>query len=158
MMAKRKRISPTALITMITEKNWCNVHKFINEASVLGINGTFALHQVCCDSEAPLEIVKDIFYAHPKAALVKDAYQETPISIAVSSEFEGAVHFLANACPEASAIQDTDGSTPIHSAISILRCNNMIPSIVNNNPKAPFIVDGDGDSAFDCFFDTDMYS
>ena len=149
---KRRRISQTSLVTMIRKKNWYSVHMFLNEARILGINKTFALHQVCCDPEAPLEVVKEVYYAHPKAALEKDVFGETPIFVAVNSEFECAVEFLARVCPEASAIRDTSGSTPLHSAISTLDCNSMINSIINNYSKVPFIADDDGDSAFDCFF------
>ena len=152
MKAKRRKISPTSLVTIIKEKKWYSVHMFLNEARTLGANGTFALHEVCCDSEAPMGIVKDIYDAYPKAALAKDAFQETPLSVAVNAEFESAVHFLSNACPEASSIRDADGSTPIHLAMYTLNYNNMISSILNNNTEALFIVDNDGDSAFDCFF------
>lgn len=143
---------PNNLIRSIKYKVWSSVLLYLEEAKILDENDLHPLHEVCCDRGAPLNIVKYIYYACPKAALMKDTFEQTPISIAVGAGFEHVVYFLANACPEACAMIVMDGSTPMHSTISRLASSDMIYIMLNANPKLAFAVDDCGISAFHYFF------
>ena len=111
-----------------------------------------ALHDACDDFKTPMNIIQDIYNVCPDAALIQIDGKYTPISIAVESEFADAVHFLANACPEACSIRNDLGSTPLLSATYKINRSNIIDSIIIANPRAAFVGDNDGDSAFDTFF------
>jgi len=147
-----KRLKATRLLNSIATKNWYDINRYLNEANLPDRTNTYALHQICGDSTAPLKIVTDIYYAYPMAALAKNSHQDTPILIAVEAGFEDAVQFLAKACPEACAICDSLGSTPILSVVFSLNYNTMIDSMVIANPDAAFIANDEGNSAFDYFF------
>ena len=150
-MVKRRNASSN-LVQSIKKKKWCSINAYLHEAEFSNATNTYALHQICSYQDAPLQAVKEIYYAHPEAALAKNSSEETPLSIAVEAVFEDAVHFLANACPKASSIGDIDGCTPLLSAVSISKRNNMIGSMIKTNPGAAFVLDDEKESAFDSFF------
>jgi len=141
-----------SLAVSIKNREWHKIAEYLQEARISDFNNSYALHQICSNPRAPLQVVKMIFHAYPKAGLVQNNSQDTPIAIAVRALFENAVHFLANACPMSIAIGDLDGCTPMLSAISLNERNNMIDSMINANPAAAFIVDDEDESAFDGFF------
>ena len=148
----KRRFSTNNLIVSIKKRKWCDVHNYLYEADQPDSTNTYALHQICSDLAAPIKIVHDIYHACPKAALAKDNSQSTPIYLAVDAGFEAAVDFLANKCPESCAIRGKFGSTPVQLAVYGSNANKMIDSIINASPKAAFIRDDEGDSAFDIFF------
>ena len=132
----------------IAERNWSDVHRHVNEASLQNSDNGYALHDVCSDPSAPIQIVKDIYFAYPHAALAKDDDQHTPLCIAVDFEFEGAVEFLVNECTE-----DMEScASYLRSAVHSLSCTNIIDSFVTVNPKVAFVTDKNGNSTFDLFF------
>jgi len=151
-MSKRLKLSNNLLIESIRQEKWTNISVYLHEANLPDSNKTYALHEICMINTAPIKIVEVIYHAYPEAASIKNSYQDTPISIAVDCEFESAVHFLTNVCPESCSLADADGYFPLQSLIYNLRCNNMIDSIIKANPRSAFIIDDEGDSAFDFFF------
>ena len=92
--------------------------------------------------------MKDIYYAYPQAASAKDNDQHTPLYIAVEFGFEDAVEFLVNTCPE----DVVNNGSYLRSAVHSLMCTNIIDSFITANPETAFVVDSNGDSAFDLFF------
>ena len=79
----------------IAERSWSDVQKYLNEASLQNSDHGHALHLVCSDPTAPIEIVKDIYFACPQAAFAKDNEQHTPLCIAVDFEFDDVVEFFS---------------------------------------------------------------
>ena len=150
-MVKRSN-SSNNLIQAIKKRKWCGINQYLEEAKIPNENNSYALHDICIDPKAPLQVVKNIYNAYPEAALVKNKFEDTPISNAVGTFFEDAVRFLANACPEASSLGDMDNCTPMQSAISFPKHNNMIDSMIKTNPAAAFILDDEEESAFQGFF------
>ena len=150
-MAKRGNPSNN-LIEAIKKKKWCSINQYLDEAKIPNENNTYALHDVCINPSAPLQVVKDICNAHPEAALVKNKFKDAPTSNAVGTFFEDAVRFLANACPEAIFLSDISNCTPIQTAVSLMNYNNMIDSMIEANPGAAFILDDEEESAFQAFF------
>ena len=132
----------------IAERNWFNIKNHITEASLQNSDSGYALHIICSDPSAPIEIVKEIYFAFPQAALTKDNQQHTPLCIAVDYGFEDAVEFLVNTCPE----DIEDCASYLRSAVHSLICTKIIDSLTTANPEVAFITDNDGDSAFDLFF------
>ena len=148
-----KRGNPSNnLMETIKKKKWCSINQYLDEAKIPNENNTYALHDVCIDPSAPLQVVKDIYNAHPEAALVKNKFEDTPISSAVGTFFEDAVRFLANACPEAIFLTDISNCTLIQTAVSLMNHNNMIDSMIEANPRAAFVPDNEEESAFQAFF------
>ena len=146
------RNSSDSLIQAIKERKWHRINQYLDEAKFPDENKSYPLHGLCANPEVPLQIVECIYNAYPEAAMIKDNYEETPIYVAVGAVFEDAVHFLANACPIASSIGDADNCTPIQSAISLLKYNTMIDSMIDTNPGAAFAKDDEGENAFEAFF------
>ena len=147
-MFKRRRLS-NSLLKLIEERDWINIYKHIDKASLLDISSnTFALHEVCDDPTVPIKIVQDIYYAYPMAVFAEDNDQHTPLYIAVDARFEDSVKFLANQCSEATF----QCGKSLRSAVHILNCTNIIDSIIIACPEAAFIPDHYGASAFDIFF------
>ena len=130
---------------------WCSISQYLDEAKIPSEDNTCALHDTCIDPKAPLQAVKGICNAHPEAAIVKNKFKDTPTSNAAGSFFEEAVSFLANACPEAISLGDIDNCTPMQSAASLAKCNNMIDSMIKTNPAAAFVLDNEEESAFQGF-------
>jgi len=148
-----KRSNPSSnLLRSIKKSKWCDIPLHLHEARLADNTNTYALHEVCKDSTAPMTIVNDIYKAYPEAALFKDNDQCTPISLAVEAKFENAVKFLAKVCPEASTICGPLRSSPMFAAIYGSDCNNMIDSIIITNPEAAFVLDDEGDSPIHTFF------
>ena len=152
MKAMKKSCSLIDLIQCINETNWERIEHCLSKVKFEERNNAFALHEICSDPTNPMKIVKSIYHAYPKAALTRNDEKHTPILIAVEAEFEDAVEFLANACPEASAIYDGINSTPLHSAVYSLTSSNMIDFIVSTNPSTVLIPDEKSESALDVFF------
>ena len=150
-MAKRRKLSDN-LLQFIKEMKWHDIPQYLHEAKLADHNNNFALHEVCSDSKAPIKIVQDIYYAYPQAALARGRNQCTPIYIAVEHEFDDAVNFLAGVCPEACTICNNLGSLPIQSTVYGTKPKNMIDSIMVSKPETALILDNEGDSAFDTFF------
>ena len=97
------------LLETIIEQEWYDITKHLDEAKLSDRHNDYALHMICSSKLSPLQVVKDIYYAYPQAAMIKNHDQETPISIAIKKNFEDAVEFLANACPESCVIATGDG-------------------------------------------------
>ena len=131
----------------IARRDWLNVCNYLFEAS-LQIDGGYALHIVCSDPTAPINVVKDIYNAYPQAAFTKDNYQHTPLYIAVDFAFEDAVEFLVDTCPE----DTSSNGSYLRSAVYSLISTSIIDSFIVKNPLTAFIPDENGDSAFDLFF------
>jgi len=148
----QKRKPSSNLITSIKRRKWNDVQHYLHEAKHADDTDTFPLHHICFDKYAPMKIVNDIYQAYPEAALAKDSCQYTPISLAVEAGFEDAVNLLATKCPESSIICGQLGISPVQSAIYGSDSNTMIDSIIRTNPKAAFVPDDEGESAFDLFF------
>ena len=146
-MFKRRRVS-TGLLHSIYEREWSHICKYLNEASILNRFKAHALHSACDDPTIPINILKDIYYAYPEAAFIKDDDQHTPLKIAVDAGFEEAVEFLINTCPE----DVVNCGSYLRSAVHSLNCTKMIDSFIHAIPEAAFISDDNGDSAFDLFF------
>ena len=145
-MFKRQKAS-TNLIQSIRERNWRGAYQYLNEASVPDSNNSYALHEICSDSQAPIKLVQDIYHAHPKAILTNDDDDHTPLYIAVEAAFEDAVEFLVKSSPDPEV-----NCRSLLSALYSLKCTNVIDLILSANPQAAFIPDPNGDTAFDMFF------
>jgi len=150
-MAKRDNPSSDLMLS-IKRSKWDRVGHYLSQANLADSRKTYPLHEACSDSQTPMKIVSDIYYAYPEAMLIKDSDHLTPILVAVECEFEDAVDFLVKACPEACTISNKLKTTPLHLAVYSLKSSNMIDSITIANPGAAFIPDQEGDSPFDIFF------
>ena len=95
----KKQNPSNNLARSIKKRKWSSISEHLHEAKYSDDNKTYPLHQVCGDSRVPLSVVKDIYYAHPEAALSKNDHKDIPISIATAFVFEGAVHFLNGSTP-----------------------------------------------------------
>ena len=140
------------LIELIRESKWNDIHQYLHEAKYPDSSNIYALHEICCDPEAPIEIVINVYNMYPKASLIQINEKYSPLYNAVEAGFEEAVNFLANTCPETCTVRTSYGSTPLLSAIYKLNRSNIIDSIILANLRAVFIKDEEGDSAFDIFF------
>ena len=147
-----RRENSNNLLQSIKARKWNEVHQYLHQAFFPSSSNVYTLHQICSDSKAPIKIVDDIYNAYPTAALLLTKDNDTPISIAVLSGFEDAVHFLANACPEACGISNSHSYIPILIAVYKMNYSNIIDSIISVNPRTAFIKHRKGNSAFDTFF------
>jgi len=150
-MVKRK-YSSEKLCQPAKRRKLGHISEQIQIVNFVDHNNSFALHEVCRDPKLSIKVVKDVYYAYPKAALAKDDNHHNPLYIAVDTGFEEAVDFLAKVCPKSSTICDSVGDTPLQAAIYGLDPSNIIDSIVSTNPMSAFIPDVDGNTAFCNFF------
>ena len=148
-MLKRQYLHNELYLSLKRSKR-CEIIEHLNPSRFL--TNPFALHEACKDPEIPIKVLKEIYYTYPQAAMISDNDHNTPLSIAVDSDFDEAVEFLANACPQASSICNNVGNTPLQAATYGSKSSEMIDSIIIPNPESAFIPDNDGDDAFSNFF------
>ena len=141
------------LLKAIDEKNWNNVYHCLDQTSLPDSTNVYALHRICSYFTAPIKIITDIYNAYPIATFFPIKNGQTPISIAVDAGFEDAVQFLAKVCPEACLITNYHGSTPIFLAVYAITYSSIIDILLDACPRAAFIKRGDGDYAFNAFFE-----
>jgi len=154
--AARKRsyntISPYLLTSCIKNRKWDSVKLYIQQANLPDENSSYALHLVCQDLNAPLYIIRMIYFAFPDAAVYLDASRRTPLFIAVEIFFVDAAVFLTHQSPEAALIRNGIGMTPIQYALEDFEPNQILSAILASNPMATQQLDNEGETILKSFF------
>lgn len=119
------------LLQTIDSRNWdaleqmlrTNPRKFSSVSEAISrssqLNGMTILH-ACIRFNPPPTIVQIILRLAPFAAGSVDCLRRTPLHIAAAIRADQqSIALLIDACPDACAIQDDDGKTPLHFACDI---------------------------------------
>lgn len=119
------------LLESIDSRNWqvldqilkTNPKKFVSVAEAIArssqLNGMTILH-ACIRFDPPPIIVQNIIQLSPFSPRCVDCLRRTPLHIAAAVRANPeSIRILTDACPEACAIQDADGKTPLHLACDV---------------------------------------
>lgn len=119
------------LLESIDSRNWqvldqilkANPKKFVSVAEAIArssqLNGMTILH-ACIRFDPPPIIVQNIIQLSPFSPRCVDCLRRTPLHIAAAVRANPeSIRILTDACPEACAIQDADGKTPLHLACDV---------------------------------------
>lgn len=102
----------------------------------------------CHSPACPIELMQNVYEAHPEAATKQQKWRWTPLHFAARRSSDEIVHFLSMKAPEAITMQDDTGRTPLHNACYYERLD-LVMILVKACPQSVFIEEGNGISPLD---------
>ncbi|KAL7557145.1 hypothetical protein ACA910_002427 [Epithemia clementina (nom. ined.)] len=105
------------------------------EISILGPNGGANALHACCLRYPPLSVVKAIVEVDPTIVLLRNFNGETPLHVASYGSSEEVQKFLVQTVPDAAAMMDQYGDSPLHYAARAGATYNLMEAFLAAAPS-----------------------